>query len=350
MLKHDALPVVFDEAEGEDRKAQDRMGDVLGLMRSASTSDGGVIGKGSSGGRANTYIIRSCFAFASIAIQLTHQSDRTRVTILSLQKANKSEDRDKRWKSLLKKYQDTITEDFGDRLRTRTVEMLPTILKNAATFSTAAAAELGQQRAGDQIGVLLAGAYSLRSSKEITYKQALEWIQARNWNEERSQEHSRDELALINHILSQVTRIEKLAGGVEERSIGELVRIAAGMIQDPLFAKDQANDRLRRLGMKVAGIHLIVGNSVVAINQYLSGTHWAKNYNKILQRLDGATDCDPTTFASGMKVRATRIPLTTLFANDQGSLFYATSETVAEATGDPSKGIITGNQDDKPVF
>jgi len=348
MLKHDALPVVFDEAEGEDKKAQDRMADVLALMRSSSASDGGIMAKGTSGGRANTYKIRSCFAFASIAIQITHQSDRTRITILSLKKPEKSELRDKRWKDLVKKYQDTVTEDYATRLRARTISMLPVILKNAETFSAAAAAELGQQRAGDQIGVLLAGAFSLRSAKVISYKEALAWIQERDWSEEKNQEATRDELSLIQHILSQVTRIES-SHGPQERTIGELVQLAAGNSVDKALDMDQANERLMRLGMKVAGYYLVIGNSVDAINKYLAGTHWAKNYNKILQRLDGAVDCEPTRFASGLKIRGTKIPMENLFKRDQGALFEVLSNKIP-TTSAPIISADPKNPDEKPPF
>lgn len=347
MLKHDALPVVFDEAEGEDKKAQERMADVIGLMRSSSASDGGIMAKGTSGGRANTYRIRSCFAFASIAIQVTHQSDRTRITILSLKKAPDSDDKKKKWKDLQKKYHETITEEYCASLRARTISMLPVILKNAETFSAAAAAELGQQRAGDQVGVLLAGAYSLKSAKEISYKEALAWIQKRDWSEEKAQDATRDELSLIQHILGQVTRIES-SHGVQERNIGELIRIAGGILSDKKFDAPEANERLNRMGIKVTGLSVVIGNSVDSINKMLAGTHWAKNYNKILMRLDGAEDCEPTRFGSGMKIRATRIPFQTLFVNEQGSLFDMIISPAAPVEGD----IITRdmNDDEKLPF
>lgn len=319
-LKHDALPVLFDEAEGEDKKSQDRMADVIGLMRSASASDGGSMLKGSSFGRANTYRTRSCFGFASIAFQIIHQSDRTRVSVLSLKKIPESKEKKQRWEALQKKYNDTITEDYAARLRARTITMLPTILKNAETFSNAAAAELGQQRAGDQIGVLLAGAYSLRSSKKVTYEDALTWIKAQDWNEEKSHDLTRDELALIQHLLAQNTRIES-SHGIQERNIGELVRITMGVHSDKDVDIDKAHDRLRRIGMKVKGLYLVIGNGVDALNRMLAGTHWAKNYHKILMRLEGAMDSEPTRFASGVKIRAIKIPTKLLFMNDQGSFF-----------------------------
>lgn len=334
-LKHDALPVVFDEAEGEDRKSQERMADVLGLVRSASHSDSGIIAKGSSGGTANAYRMRSCFAFASIAIQVQHQSDRTRVTIVSLRKPKETEDVKQRWADLQKKYLSKITSDFSDRLRARTITNLPVILKNAATFSAAAAAELGQQRTGDQVGVLLAGAFSLVSHKEISYNKAIEWIRQKDWSEERSHEQTRDELALIQYLLSQITRIES-PSGVQERTIGELVRTAAGIHSDRIFDMQVANDRLSRLGIKVESVWLIIGNSQPAINSYLAGTHWAKNYNKILMRLEQATAINSTTFASGIKGRAVKVPINTLFNAEQTTIF--------------NPPIVTGNPDDDLPF
>lgn len=339
LLKHDALPVLFDEAEGEDKKSQERMADIIGLMRSASTADSGIMAKGSSFGRANTYTARSCMGFASIAFQITHQSDRTRVSILGLKKLPETDDKKQRWELLQKKYNDTITEDFSARLRSRTVTLLPIILKNAETFSHAAAAELGQQRAGDQVGILLAGAYSLRSNKKVSYEDALTWIKAQDWNEEKSHEQTRDELALIQHILQQITRIES-STGIQERSIGELVRIAAGVHSD-ILDREQAQARLGRISMKVVNKYLVIGNSVDIINKYLVGTHWAKNYNKILIRLDGALDSEPTRFASGVKIRATKIPLDTLFQHEQTNVF-GSDETIPVS----GAGIVSANKND----
>ena len=58
--------------------------------------------------------------------------------------------------------------------------LVPVILKNAETFSQAAAAVLSDQRAGDQIGTLMAGAYSLTSDGEISYDAALEFVRRFN--------------------------------------------------------------------------------------------------------------------------------------------------------------------------
>ncbi len=312
ILKHDALPVVFDEAEGEDRKSQDRMQDVLSLMRSASAFDGGIMAKGTAGGMAKTYRIRSCFAFASIAVQIVQQSDRTRVSILGLKKAE-DENKAERWKELQSLYHTTFTDEFCQRLRARTISLLPVLLKNAQTFSNAAAAVLGEQRTGDQIGTLLAGAYSLTSLKEISYEDAVKWVQDKDWAEEKAQESTRDEVSLVAHLMDQLVKIETGTIGTIEQSIGELVMNACGWKGHSLIVDSTAEERLSRLGIKTDKEFVYISNSSDAIKRMLTGTPWSRNHNKILMRVDGAQAVDSMRFSSGVRTRAVKIPLDTVF-------------------------------------
>lgn len=311
-LKQDALPVVFDEAEGEDKKAQDRMQDVLSLMRAASAFDGGIMAKGTAGGMAKTYRIRSCFAFASIAVQIVQQSDRTRVSVLGLVKADDAV-KAERWKALQAAYNNIITDEFCARLRARTIGMLPTILKNAATFSNAAAAVLGEQRTGDQVGTLLAGAYSLTSSKEISYEDAVKWVQEKDWSEEKAQEATRDEFSLITHIMEQPVRVETGMIGILEQTVGELVMNACKWKPSTVITHEVAQERLNRIGIKTENDYVYISNSSDQIKKMLANTAWSRNHNKILMRLNGAQAVDSTRFASGVRTRAVKIPLDTVF-------------------------------------
>jgi putative DNA primase/helicase len=310
-LQHDALPVVFDEAEGEDKKAQDRMQSVLALMRASSSEDGGLIMKGTAGHSARTFQIRSCFAFASIAVQVAQQSDRTRVTILGLKKSSGLESHD-RWMELQRKYDEIFVEGFAQRLIARTLTILPVILKNARTFSNAVAAEIGEQRAGDQIGYMLAGAYSLYSDREISFDKAVEWIKAKDWSEEKGLDKSRDEFALISHFLDQMTTVETSVGKFD-RTLGELVQYSSGILHDEIITWDRASQRLGRLGFKATSSDLIISNSSDYVKKCLQNTPWSKNHNKILMRIEGAKAVDSTRFASGVQTRAVSIPLTVVF-------------------------------------
>jgi putative DNA primase/helicase len=311
LLQHDALPVIFDEAEGEHKRDQERMQAVLALMRGASSSNGGIIAKGSSGGTAKTYSIKSCFAFASIVVQVANQADRTRITILSLVKKD-GVNYENKWKQMQQMYYETINDDYCARLRARGIELLPIILKNAEVFSTAAAAELSNQRTGDQMGVLLAGAYSLYSKELVTYEKAIEWIKSKDWTEERGHEGTRDELSLLSHLMEQITRVETGSNGVQERTIGELFQIAKGTITDIVY-KPEAISRLARLGMKYDNDYIVISNSADYVKKSLANTAWGRNHNKILMRIEGSEPVDSVRFASGLTTRAVRIPFKKIF-------------------------------------
>lgn len=313
-LRHDALPVVFDEAEGEDKRSQDRIQTVLTLMRSASAEDGGVLAKGSAGGNAVTYRIRSCFAFASIGVSLSQQSDRSRVTLLAIKNLQKDDPiKHQRWEELQRLYNEIMTDDFIESLQARTLMMVPIIIKNALTFANAAASVIGAQRAGDQLGALLAGVYSLFSSNIISYEDAVKWVSDKDWNEERGLDQTRDEQRLFTFLMEQITRVET-GEGVKERQIGELFLTASLNRYDPSVNSDLAIDRLRRLGFKLdeTKTKLVISNDSDSIAKMLRNTPWGANPNRILLRIDGAEAVPSTTFASGVKARAVSIPLSLL--------------------------------------
>jgi putative DNA primase/helicase len=313
MLQHDALPIVFDEAEPEDAQAADRIAKVLGIMRASSADDGGIIAKGTSGGTSKTYRIRSCFAFASISVPLKNQSDRTRVTVLSMKPSAKNAVADERWLQLQRLQTQIITDDFIHGLQARTISLMPIIRENSKVFAAAAAAVIGEQRAGDQLGALLAGAYTLFSDKAIKFDEALKWVKERDWSEEKNNKSTRDEVSLFNYLMGHITRVD---GGptVVERPIGELLLVAANKEADRggTVTQDGATNRLRRLGFKVDGEYIVISNTDTTIVNLLKNTAWSKNHNKILMRLEGAEAVDSTKFASGVKSRAVRVPITLL--------------------------------------
>lgn len=302
----DAMPVVFDEAEGEDKRSQDRIQQVLNLMRSSSSNDGGLIVKGSANGDTQTYRIRSCFAFASIGVNIMQASDKSRITVLGI---NKAEDQTN-WKRYCIMLAETMTEDYIERLRARTVNLLPVILRNAMIFAGAISAELGDQRAGDQTGALLAGAWSLRSDDEISIDEALKVVRGLNWDEERhDKDDAKDEYRLLYRLMDTITVLEG-ASGRYERTIGELIKLAAGIDDGDATL---AHDRLKRIGYKVTDKAVLVSSSSSFIHKCLESTPWAKSYSRILARLDGASQEPTTYFAAGIRSRAIRVPLGAIF-------------------------------------
>ncbi len=279
-LGHDARPVIFDEIEGEDMRAQMRVQNVLALARQASSETGAVIIKGSPMGGARTYRIRSCFAFSSIGVGVEKYADSTRVSVLSIERRNDP----KRFAQLAGLALDTINEDYVRRFIARSVNLVPQIRANAVTFARAGAEVIGSQRLGDQIGALLAGCYSLFDDGVITPADALSWIKAQDWSEQRGVQDDTDEGACLRRILETVIRVQTARANIE-RSVAELLRPRQG----ELMATADSEDALGRVGIKVGAESFTISNTHSGIAAMLSDTPWAKGWRRTLSRLPGAT-------------------------------------------------------------
>lgn len=308
-LALDARPVVFDEAEGEDARAQARIQNVLALMRGSSSESGAAIIKGQANGSAIDYRIRSCFAFASIGVGLQQHADHTRVSVLSLMidYSKPVAERQKQFETLQRRWSEIMTPEFVERLHARAIQLVPIIRQNAETFAVAGASVIGTRRLGDQIGALLAGAYALHSSRAITLDEATRWIEAQDWSEQAAIQEHRDEYACLQRLMEHVARVQGDDGPLD-MSIGELVARAAGEFKEGI-SPSAAEDALLRLGFKLEVGMLLISNTASAIARILANTAWAKNWAGILRRIDGAEPTQPKRFGPGVQTRAVAIPL-----------------------------------------
>ena len=277
-LKHDALPVLFDEAEGEDTRATDRLQRILALVRQSSSESGGKIAKGSVSGQAASFQIRSCFAFSSINATLVQQSDRSRVTVIELKASRQHHE----FSEILATEAEVLTEQFITRFYARAIDQAVNVRANSATFATAATAVLGEQRAGDQIGALLAGAWSLTNDGLVSFDQARDWLHDFDMSEQREEVQSQsDERLLLDFLMQQIVDVPLDKGGTK-KAIGELVQTCRG---EDYGSVEFAKLALARLGFKVEPDGIYVSNTADGIKRLLRGTPWSVNWSKILRRL-----------------------------------------------------------------
>lgn len=302
-LRHDALPVLFDEAEGEDTRATDRLQRILALVRQSSSETGGKIAKGTTGGQAMSFNVRSCFAFSSINASMVQQSDKSRVTVCELKPDKRKYNLDELAAAEAK----VLTDDFIQQFYARAIRLAPVIRQNAAMFAKAVAVVMGEQRAGDQIGALLAGAWSLTSDDVVTYEQATEWVEQQDWSDQKEEvQGMSDEHALLDYMMEQMVRMQT-DHGVVERTIGEIVDMASGV---DYTATDLAGKVLGRYGLKVRDGGLIVSNTADGIKRLLKNTPWAVNWSKVLRRIAGSENSGVTYFGySRSESRAVWVPL-----------------------------------------
>lgn len=310
-LGNDALPIIFDEAEAENARSSDRMDHVMELMRQASTDTGARILKGSTGGKATAYSIRSAFAFASIGTAVRQQADKTRICVLSLN-VDKRDDASKRFEELKKKFADTMTDEYVQRLHARAFGMIGTIRHNAEIFAQAAEGILGSRRMGDKVGALLAGAYALHSGKEISYSDAKVWLEHQNWEEEQEVGGNSDEVNCLSHLMEHTIKVPSEQRTTIDRSLGELVETAAGRGSDIEISRFDAVATLKRYGIRMTDDDeaIDVSTSHTAIARILRDTPWGRSWGRVLERLPGASKTPhPIRFTAGTRHRAIQIPI-----------------------------------------
>lgn len=314
-LKQDARSVVFDEAEGENQTARKRMQAVLELARQASSDSLAEIAKGTAGGKAMSFKIRSMFLMGSINVGLAQASDKSRFTVLSLTKPKPGAGGREQFEALEESVNNTLTKKYCAALRSRTYQLIPVIRESARVFAKVAAEHIGNQRAGDQLGTLLAGAWSLRSSEAVTLEEAREYVMGQDWGMDGDESADSDEVMLIQELLQAQVRFDSQHGS-KVRSVSELVQkseppATVGPDSPPAdyeITKDEADVALARHGFKVERGHLIISESHQEIRKILRDTPWVGGWGRILERIGGAEQKPAIRFA-GVRNRAIKIPI-----------------------------------------
>lgn len=311
-LDGDALCVVFDEAEAESAHDRHRMQGVLDLGRQSSREGSAPIVKGTqSQTGAKSYTLRSCFMFSSINISMNKLADESRITVLGLKttaKGDKVAMAD--YAALRLRISETLTPEFRAGLLARIVGLMPKIKANAVTFSRAAAELLGSNRAGDQVGTLLAGYYALKSSRELTLDEARALIAELTLEDANSADAERDEQRLVNFLFQQIITV-KVGGSPYDRTIGELFK-AACPGGDKNMGHEVALEVLLRHGFKfdaaLGGVW--IANKHAQLADMLKDTPWSSNWNRALKRLDGAVPSPHGVhFGPGTPPRAVFVPV-----------------------------------------
>lgn len=316
-LRADALPVVFDEAESNERTDQQRMQAILGLARVASSESKAHTLKGTPEGDTQRFVIRSMFLMSSIATSLKQGADRSRFAQLTLRSHTEipKAERLAHWEALDRDLDRHISEEIGRRLQARTISLIPTIRASIRVFTRIAAERFDSQRLGDQYGTLLAGAWSLQSSAIVTDDQARQLIDQNNWEPYSQATEIPDERRCIQRILQHQVKVE--ADKTLTRSIGELVELALYRETDFHVDARLADSTLGRNGIKVDSGAVIISNNAEAIANILRDTAWSNCWPTVLSRLPGATKAGSVYFrGAGTNSRAVRIPLEAVDRSD----------------------------------
>lgn len=311
MLRSDARPVLFDEAEAENESSMRRMQSVFGLARQASSESGGQILKGSANGNSEGYQIRSMFCFSSISPAIIQSSDDSRITELGLVERHDTET----FRQITELTNRLLTRDFPAQMTARALQKINQIYSAVSVFEPVLIERLQSQRLADQCAPLLAGSWYLCNDTLPTRDQATQIVYSAEWSSEDEVIETPDWQRLLDHLLDAHVRVEHTTRA-KEHSIAELIdaALAGENIDIPQHIAEAA---LRKNGMRVdPGKYLVISNNHPALRRILRGTPWPVKWSRVLRTATGAEVPDaPTWFGKGFKGRCIRIPLTRIFGN-----------------------------------
>lgn len=318
MIQKDARPVIFDEAENENKRSELRMESIIGLMRAGSR--GGEVAKGSPSHKTTKFVTRSCFCLASINTMIKTEADESRITKLLLLKSkedNAVETFEKLESDILKWF----TNEYSSKMVNRSVKHLSTLLQNIKTFTRAVSISMKNARTGDQLGTLLAGAYLCESTDLISYEDAKKFVDSVDWKEHVNQNSEEIDMELMIELLNHNIKIKyrDSLSGTGERTIGQALSVVMGIAPLEELELWDRNDIVEK--MKGIGILFIKDNGedrfMVASTSPTIKKILEKNpktaplavaLNDSLKKTRGAQPHNTTYFSSGLKCRGWSFP------------------------------------------
>lgn len=314
-LQSDAIPVIIEEAEGDTMKQKFQIEDILTVARQSSSESGANIFKGTQHGKSLSYALRSMFLFNSISVGVRHHADDTRMTIFAL-KEDKRLDKNFKFQELSKMVYSILTEDFCRRVRARAVKMVPIIKQNAKLFSRITGEILSNQRAGDQLGTLLAGCYTLINDQVANEQQVQSFIMSFDLSEPAKSKDIKDEELCLQEIIAHQLKITSLTNKIYEVTIGELLEIAVYQKMDEFINITDCMSVLRRIGIVIDCKHdrVVFAYSSKVIKKILQDTAWKDNYGMILKRLPSAIyEKEYLNFSPGIRDKSVSISVDFIF-------------------------------------
>jgi len=325
-LNASTLPILFDEAEGEESADRQRMDAILKLARHAATPGDSMVLQGTSGGGSTRgFAIQTTILFSSITPQLRHSADRSRFAQLSLAGGLVNEEFER--KLVLPAEELFAARDFRFRFVGRMLTLASKMEETKDLFVKALTHNSRvERRTADVYGTLLAGAFLLTEEAELeTWESADNWLSSQgvkklitDHGEAISEDKDHDRM--MSTLLAYQLNVGTGAGNVRTR-VGILINIAfGGDYDDGTISPELAMRELAAMGIRVhteegqlAGRQFPPGvffhKDFQPIREALRDTPYASNYEATLRQIDGAVPTSVVRFPGIGTARTIFIPV-----------------------------------------
>jgi len=241
-LNMDARPVILDEMEPKSRNARENVSKILDLARNSAGDGSGRVTMASGEG-TTTFLIRSCFCFASINMPDEGAAISSRIISCELQVPKDEQEKIRHSRDLYPR----AMRDPARYIR-RIFYSLPRILEDIEYLSRGLSAFMDGQREADLWAPVLAAAWAIRSDKPISCDEGLDWLNAAMT--EQVTDHvdtQEDEDRVIEHILAATIMSDEK----KSRTVAELLEISARNVYQGEADAEWATNLLSRAGIKL---------------------------------------------------------------------------------------------------
>lgn len=276
-LNQDARPVILDEMEPKNKNARENVSKILDLMRNASSDSSARVTMASGSEGTTSFLIRSCFCFASVNIQGGEGAAvDSRIIIAELRQPTDERAKIDRSLTLYGKCM-----AHPERYRRRIFRALPRILEDIEWLRDHLLSSMGERREADMWAPILAAAWAVQSDDSV--REAGKWLASFvEEHKKNGHETEEDEDRVVEHILSAQVRLDD----TKTRTIAEILGDAEKSLTDHGF--DWANDLLSRNGLKLREIDgvriLCIATKADQITRILSDTPYATGYDAQIKR------------------------------------------------------------------
>jgi putative DNA primase/helicase len=297
-LNMDARPVILDEMEPKSARAREKITSLLELARNASSDGSGqiTIGGGPDGGSV-TFVIRSCFAFASVQVPDEDAAVASRIIRMELRAEDNQASKFARCAAL---YAECMQEPA--RYTRRIYRALARITSDIEWIRSEYLAVMGEQRTVDQVAPLLAAAWAAQDERRLQDCEA-----GRNWLDGwivklagRNVEAIEDEDQVLRHVIGAHIRTDD---GVQ-RTISELLQTSS---EDP-SCQTSAHQLLARHGVRIVrstdGLCIAVAAESRHLQRILAGTPYESGYIAQVRRHRLCRIASAPVRFSGIQARA----------------------------------------------
>lgn len=201
-----------------------------------------------------------------------------------------------------------FTQDFVAAMFMRAWHNIETTLANIQTCIDAAAQELRDRRAADQIGTLIGGYISLHTTQRISFDKAVEFVRRYDWTDHTAISAAKD----VDRLLERITTARQSItanGKVVQTTIGELIWALNG--DHDGIGRAEAKTHLGALGIRRVADKLAIANNGTRLGrEILRGTQWESDWSRPLRDVPGAEKSEKNIhFHAGLKCRAVLLPL-----------------------------------------